>query len=173
VYEESLPFKDSNFNPGLALSRHLIHKNKLWGIATVGFEHESNGRDSIYSRSWNYLMSNVTYYLNGSISLNGKVWLGFLAEENHDLFRYKGIGQLTFNYHSKNDFLFLSATVNPRKAGRINTILEISIRPFESMNQFVFLQWYQGYAENLLNYNELTSKVRLGFCIKPAFRSFY
>lgn len=173
VYEESLPFKDSNFNPGLAFSRHLITKGKLWGIANIGLEHESNGRDSIYSRSWNYLMGNVTYYLNGSISLTGKVWMGFLAEENQDLFGYKGIGQLTFNYHSKDDFLYVSATINPRKRGRVNTIVEVSIRPFESMNQYVFLQWYQGYAENLLNYNELTSKVRLGFCIKPTFRSFY
>lgn len=173
VYEESLPFKDSNFNPGISLSRHLTYNDKLWGIANLGLEHESNGRDSIYSRSWNYLMGNVTYFLNGSISLTGKIWMGLLAEENQDLFAYKGIGQLTFNYHSKDDFLYVSTTINPRKGGRVNTIVEVSIRPFESMNQYVFLQWYQGYAENLLNYNELSSKVRLGFCIKPTFRSFY
>lgn len=173
VYQQSLPFRDSNFNPGLGLSRPLAYRGRLLGVASAAVEHESNGRDSVYSRSWNYATMSVTYFHNQSLSFNSKVWLGFLAEENKDLYDYKGYGLLAANYSAFHDNLRLSLTINPRRLGKFNTIFEVNYRPMSSLNQYLFLQWYRGYAENLLDYNEFTSMIRLGFCIKPQFRNFY
>ena len=53
VFENSLPFHDLNFNPGVGLSKFIIMKNRLVGKVTVMVEHESNGRDGTASRSWN------------------------------------------------------------------------------------------------------------------------
>ncbi|MDR1632401.1 MAG: phospholipase A, partial [Dysgonamonadaceae bacterium] len=56
VYVKSSPFRDSNYNPGLILVRPVIHRNHLYGITTFAFEHESNGKDSLDSRGWNYFV---------------------------------------------------------------------------------------------------------------------
>lgn len=53
VFQESLPMYDLNFNPGIGLSHLVIHRNRLIGQVSLLIEHESNGKDSIYSRSWN------------------------------------------------------------------------------------------------------------------------
>ena len=51
----------SNFHPTISLGKFVFKKNdELAGIATLSFEHESNGRDSIFSRSWNRLSLGYT-----------------------------------------------------------------------------------------------------------------
>ena len=53
VFQESLPMRDLNFNPGIGLGHLIVHKNKYIGKGYLMVEHESNGKDSIFSRSWN------------------------------------------------------------------------------------------------------------------------
>lgn len=53
VFQESLPMCDLNFNPGIGLGHLIVHKNKYIGKGYLMVEHESNGKDSIFSRSWN------------------------------------------------------------------------------------------------------------------------
>ena len=38
-------------------------------------------------------------------------------------------------------------------------------------NQYLFLQYYNGYGENLLDYNKFHNRLRVGFVIKPKFFS--
>jgi phospholipase A1 len=44
-------------------------------------------------------------------------------------------------------------------------------RLFKNDNQFLFLQYYNGYGENLLDYNQFHSRLRIGLLIKPRFFS--
>jgi len=53
VLENSMPMTDLNFNPGIGLTKPFFAKNRYIGKLTFMIEHESNGRDSIESRSWN------------------------------------------------------------------------------------------------------------------------
>ncbi len=55
IYQNSSPFADNNYNPGLTLVRPVLSNQQLKGVAALSFEHESNGLDSIYSRSWNFI----------------------------------------------------------------------------------------------------------------------
>ena len=55
IFEESLPFHDLNFNPGIGVQKLVFYKGELVGNATIMAEHESNGRDGEASRSWNKL----------------------------------------------------------------------------------------------------------------------
>jgi phospholipase A1 len=57
IYKKSSPITDNNYNPGLMLTKSAIFRDRLIGIASFSFEHESNGRDSLESRSWNLLSS--------------------------------------------------------------------------------------------------------------------
>ena len=53
VFQESLPMKDLNFNPGIGLGHLIVYHNKYIGKGYLMLEHESNGKDSTASRSWN------------------------------------------------------------------------------------------------------------------------
>lgn len=174
VFKNSSPFNENNYNPSFILLKFITAKHQLRGLSVLAFEHESNGRDSIYSRSWNYLSLSMVYFYNKNITLQCKAWLGWLSPENEELYNYKGYGFVALNYKSLNDKLWISTLINPsRKLSNVNSQIEISFKAFENLNQYFFIQWYQGYSENLINYNRYSNMIRLGICIKPAVRSFY
>ena len=53
VFQKSLPMHDMNFNPGIGFGHFIVHHDKYIGKGYLIYEHESNGRDSTQSRSWN------------------------------------------------------------------------------------------------------------------------
>jgi phospholipase A1 len=175
IYQESYPFADNNYNPGLALAKPLVVDNKLRGIGILAFEHESNGiGDSLQSRSWNYFVFTGTWFYNMYFSVQAKVWAGWASSDNPNLLDYRGYGLLAVNYRSKNDRLWISGIVNPRKKlTSFNTQLELNFKLAPKFNQYLFVQWYNGYGESLLEYNKYTSMIRMGICIKPPLRNIY
>lgn len=175
IYQNSFPFADNNYNPGLALAKPFIVHNKLEGLGILAFEHESNGRgDSLESRSWNYFVFTGTYFYNPYFTFQAKVWAGWAGSDNPDLLDYRGYGLLAVNYRSKNNRLWISAIVNPRKGFKsFNTQLELNLKLNKIANQYFFVQWYDGYGESLLEYDQYTSMIRIGFCIKPPLRNMY
>lgn len=87
---------------------------------------------------------------------------------------YKGYGLLALNYQSKSDRLWVSLILNPtNKFNNVNTTVEINFKPGANVNQFLFLQYFSGYGENMLDYTHYLSMVRLGICIKPSIKNFY
>ncbi len=113
IYQESYPFADNNYNPGLALAKPVVVNNKLGGVGILAFEHESNGiGDSLKSRSWNYFVFTGTWFYNMYFSIQAKVWAGWVSDDNPDLLDYRGYGLLAVNYRSKNDRLWISGIVN-------------------------------------------------------------
>jgi phospholipase A1 len=182
VYKKSSPFGDSNYNPGLGLIKPVILNNQLRGMASIAFEHESNGKDSLESRSWNYFVLSGVYFFNAVFSAHAKIWAGFLSKGkpelgeggNPDLYKYRGYGLVTFNYRSLNDKFWVSAVLNPRNNFRgLNTQLELNFKLGAKSNQYLFVQWYDGYCESLLEYKRYKSMLRVGFCIKSPIRNFY
>lgn len=174
VYKYSAPFSENNYNPALVFTKLIVKNNKIKGIGVLSIEHESNGRDSIESRSWNYMTLSGVLFYNYNIYVQAKVWAGLMAEENPDLLDYKGHGLLAVNYRTTNGVFWASAIISPRDKFRsYNTTLELNFRPGKAANQYFFLQWYNGYAENLAEYKTYSSMVRIGICMKPTLRSFY
>ncbi len=173
IYDESAPFDDSNYNPGLLLTKPIIDKNKLKGIVAFSIEHESNGRDSIDNRSWNYFTLSGTYFFNYYFSTQAKVWHGKLGQDNTDLYDYRGYGLIALNFRNKNDRLTASLVINPTKSFSINTQVDLSYRLNKRANQSLFIQWYNGYGESLLDYNQYTSMIRVGMLIKSPLQNQY
>lgn len=173
IYDDSAPFADNNYNPGLLLMRPIIDKNHLKGMLALSVEHESNGKDKLESRSWNYFTLSGIYFFNVHFYAQAKVWYGWVGEDNSDLFDYRGYGFLALNYRNKNDRIAASLILNPINNFSVNTQLEVSYKINKRANQFLFLQWSQGYGESLLDYNKYTSMVRMGICIKPQLRNLY
>lgn len=174
VFENSMPMRDLNFNPGIGLSKLLISKNRLVGKLTLLIEHESNGRDRLASRSWNKISFCGNIYLDPNLMVHGKFWIPIVdGGNNRDILRYIGIYQTGIQALSTNRRWVLSATFVKRKGGNFNanSIVELGFRIRKKDNQFLFLQYYNGYGENLLDYNKYHSRLRIGLLIKPDFFS--
>lgn len=174
VFERSLPFHDLNFNPGVGLSRHIIMKNRLIGKLTVMLEHESNGRDGIHSRSWNKFSVAGEAYISPFLMAHAKFWIPIIdGEYNRDILRYSGIYQAGFQAVSSDDKWVLDMTLVKRKGWNLNfnTIVQLGYRINHNSNQFIMLQYYNGYGESLLDYNQYHSRLRIGLLIRPKFFS--
>lgn len=171
VYKESFPFRDINFNPTFGAGKAIFDRNdRLKGIAVLNFEHESNGRDSIFSRSWNRINVEYATRIGAKTMAKLKVWLPFAYQEgNPDILDYVGLGELNLSYEMKPDQLYfevmlrkglkwdLKGTFRPR----------IYYNPFRNRsNQYLMLEWYVGQAEGLLGYQQFRSMIRLGYVIK-------
>ena len=175
VFRESLPMRDLNFNHGIGLGHLIIRHNKYIGKAYLMLEHESNGRDSIDSRSWNKITLSCALVLNDNWETQFKTWIPIIdGENNKDILKYNGIFQFAVNYRTCNKRLQIGALITQRKAWfGFNTQLELSYKFNKRENQFFFIQYYNGYGENLLEYNQYKNMLRVGFVIKPQDFSLY
>ena len=175
VFQKSLPMRDLNFNPGIGLGHLIIRKNKYIGKAYLMIEHESNGKDSIDSRSWNKLTLGAAVLLNKNWEVQFKGWIPVIdGKENDDILKYNGIFQVAANYRTDNKRLNVGVILTKRLTWlSFNTQLELSYKFNNNENQYLFVQYYNGYGENLFEYNQFRSILRVGFVIKPQDFSLY
>lgn len=170
VLENSMPMTDLNFNPGIGLAKPLFVKNRFIGKLFFLVEHESNGRDGDASRSWNKISLGANIMVDPNIVVHGKVWIPIVdGMNNKDILDYSGIYQVGIQMFSNNRRFNASCTLIKRRGWSLdyNTVLEFSYRLWKRDNQFLFLQYYNGYGEGLLEYNKFHSQIRLGIVIKP------
>jgi phospholipase A1 len=170
VLENSLPMRDINFNPGFGIGHLIVYKGRYAGHAYLMGEHESNGRFTTYSRSWNKITAGVAIRLNKNFDVQFKTWYPIIdGRHNKDILVYNGIFQLGGNYLTDNRKFNVGLVLMKRKSGlSFNTQLELSWKFRKNSSQSFFLQYYNGYGENLLEYKVYHNNLRLGFVIKPS-----
>ena len=174
VFERSLPFHDLNFNPGIGISRFIIMKGHLIGKATMMIEHESNGRDGTASRSWNKISWAGEAYISPFLMAHAKFWIPIIdGKYNKDILKFMGISQAGFQARSNDDKWVLDMTLVKRQGWNLNfnTIVQLGYRINHNSNQFIMLQYYNGYGESMLDYNHYHSRIRIGLLIRPRFFS--
>lgn len=176
VLEKSFPMTDLNFNPGIGLVKPLFSKDRYIGKVSLIIEHESNGRDSIQSRSWNRISLAASIFVDPNIMVFGKIWAPWVdGENNRDLLDYYGLWQSGVTYLTANRRFQGTIMLTKRRGWNLNynTVVELSFRLIKRDNQYLFIQYYNGYGEGLLDYNKFRSQLRVGFVIKPRFFSDY
>lgn len=174
VFEKSMPMRDINFNPGIGWSFPFFSKGRYAGKFTVLLEHESNGRDSIQSRSWNKVTFSASTIIDRWLMVHAKFWIPIVdGENNRDILRYSGICQGGVAITTPDKKFGWSLTLVKRMGWNFNfnTIFEFNWRIHKKSNQYIFVQYYNGYGENLLDYNQFHSRLRAGIVIKPQFFS--
>ena len=174
VFEESLPFHDLNFNPGIGVQNLVLHNGKLVGNATIMLEHESNGRDGEASRSWNKVTFGYAAVIDPRLEVYAKTWIPIIdGQQNKDILKYCGIFQTGTQYISANKRWVADLTLVKRKGWNLNfnTILNVGFRISKRRNQFLMMHFYDGYGENLLDYNKYHCRLRIGLLIRPTFFS--
>lgn len=172
-----MPMTDLNFNPGIGLTKPLFSHDRYIGKVSLILEHESNGRDSIWSRSWERLSLAANIFIDNNLMVHGKVWIPIVdGKHNRDILHYSGMYQVGTQFIS-NDRRFTGSVILTKRAGwkffDYNTIIEFGYRFSKRDNQYFFLQYYNGYGEGMLDYNRFHSMLRVGICIKPQFFSDY
>jgi phospholipase A1 len=176
VLEESLPMTDLNFNPGIGLAKPLFVKNRFIGKVSLILEHESNGRDGDESRSWNKISLAANVMIDPHIMVHGKVWIPIIdGQNNKDILDYCGLYQTGIQVFNDNHRFTGSVILTKRRGWNLNynTTVELAYRLWKKDNQYLFLQYYNGYGEGLLEYNKFHSQLRIGIVIKPRLFSEY
>ncbi len=170
VLENSMPMTDLNFNPGIGLAKPIFIKDRFIGKVTLTLEHESNGRDSIWSRSWNKVTLGGSVMIDPNLTIYGKFWIPIIdGENNRDILKYCGIYQVGWSYRSPNRKFSCSLSLVKRLGNvfNFNTTFEVAYRWSRKSNQYLFAQYYNGYGEGLLDYKKFHSQLRIGIVIKP------
>lgn len=176
IYRSSAPFTETNYNPTLGIGRNFISEGRIAWSTMLQFEHESNGRDSIWSRSWNRITFMGIYNMNCNFTFQAKVWIPMmLSEYNKDISRYSGIGHLAATYNNNNGRLSCSVLMVKRGGWNFNANWQIGVayRLFRQDNQYLYLQFFDGYGESMIHYNDFRRYVRVGFVIKPSGNSIF
>ena len=170
VLENSMPMTDLNFNPGIGLAKPIFIKDRFIGKVSLTLEHESNGRDSIWSRSWNKVTLGGSVMIDPNLTIYGKFWIPIIdGEHNRDILKYCGIYQVGWSYRSPNQKFSCSLSLVKRLGNvfNFNTTFEVAYRWSRKSNQYLFAQYYNGYGEGLLDYKKFHSQLRIGIVIKP------
>lgn len=179
ILENSMPMTDLNFNPGIGLARPFFSTStgRYVGKAFFIIEHESNGRDGEASRSWNRISFGGNILLDRNLMIHGKFWIPIVdGANNKDILNYCGIYQMGFQVMSNNRRMGASIVLTKRRGWNpfnFNTQIDLKYRFLPRDNQYLFLQYYNGYGEGLLEYNKFHSQLRIGICLSPTFFSDY
>jgi phospholipase A1 len=197
-FHGSSPFVDSNYNPGLFLAwrrtdapyRNDEERGMTPTLALLGFEHESNGRDGPFSRSWNRFtaLARFAYFMPGgwSFAVQPTLWAPLVESRdsdgggNPDLTRYFGYGQLLLDAGRTLVVEDGSRKIVARdwsvttllRAGTdfAHGLVEVSARkriPWPRLSPLaLFAQCSFGYGEVLLTYNQRHSVCRVGLSVE-------
>jgi len=173
IYDESKPFKDVNYRPELFY--RLVESDSAFSSLDAGYMHHSNGQDREDSRSLDRIFIRATFLnrLNrhyiGSVV---KIYNIYNEDDtNKDIVNHLGYWEIMM-------FITDIATINENS-------IDLSLRTYagskgydidqggnefgliynfveSSVNPSIYLQWFEGFAENLLSYKKKRSELRLG-----------
>lgn len=178
--KESAPFRDTNYRPSLFYYRPNVDLPAgLQGGALTrlsfagGIEHESNGRDGDASRAINTVFVRPTFHF-GDLNdyhwkFEPKLYAYLTRTGNTDIAHYRGFGDFRVSYGAPNGWE-LAATLRKgtRKAyGSVDAQLSYPMsRVFSGTAGYLFVQYFTGYGESLLDYNhKLGSQLRVGYSL--------
>ncbi|MCM1490427.1 MAG: phospholipase A [Muribaculum sp.] len=176
IFQNSMPMSDLNFNPGIGWAKPFFVKDRYIGKMTIMVEHESNGRDSIQSRSWNKVSLAANAFVTDQLAVHAKYWIPIVdGQNNKDILKYSGIFQMGFQFNTTDRRWTLGATFVKRQGWNFNwnTNIQLGFRIVKDSNQYLYLDFYNGYGEGLLAYKQFHNRIRIGLLIRPPFFSEY
>lgn len=171
----SSPFFDSSYKPELLYAWDKVVGGGLDDPYRVdlqlGVQHESNGREGANSRSLNIAYIRPTLVLGGDrslqLTLQPRAWI-YVGDlnDNPDLEDYRGYGDLRAIVGWKRG-LQISATGRmgdtlDRGALQIDLTYPMMRFFYSNFSFYLHAQYFTGYGESLVRYNERSSAFRIG-----------
>ena len=170
----SSPFRDTSYRPSLFWQGETHGESRLMPeVLRAGFEHESNGKDGVSSRSINTLFAQPVWrsgFLDGRTLIFAPKVYGYLEKsDNPDIQRYRGYADWILRYGRENGWLLATQLRNGTSGhGSAQFDLSYPLRQpfFARTGGFLYFQLFKGYGESLLDYNlDRGTQVRVGFSI--------
>ncbi|MCB2145422.1 MAG: phospholipase A [Deltaproteobacteria bacterium] len=173
---DSKPFEDTSYMPEAFYLLPKIDLNlariSAFGIQG-GFQHESNGKGGTDSRSTNYLYVKpiMGVHLAGPFHMKiaPKIYTYVENEDenNGDLADYRGYVDLGVGIMDPEGIALNSHLWWARKGASVQLDLTYPMTRLlgKSLNFYLQAQYFSGYAETLIHYNERHDAFRLGFSI--------
>lgn len=170
--DASSPFRETNYEPEVFLD--FDNRGSLLGWTNInnrlGVNHQSNGRSDPLSRSWNRLIMESTFVNDDWALILAPHWRIPEAEEdddNPDIHKYLGYGDITLARRLNGDNEFSMMLRGNPKEGNLGTEVDYSWPLFGSIRGHV--QYYYGYGESLIDYDQRSHRLSLGFSLNPLF----
>lgn len=177
LHSSSIPFVDVTYNPSLFWAREALWQSRdhrRWLGLNTGAEHQSNGKGGQDSRSLNdlYVQPEFNTRIGNDSTLSFKPRFKYYVATDHNMGYPDTMGYVDWKLAWTQDYgLGLSTLYRRGTHGRNTTQIEASWplqRTFLHMNGYLYLQYFQGYGETLLGYNEKSGpKLRLGIALVP------
>jgi len=160
----SRPFRETNYEPEVFVATHPDQTfwGWRWRLAALGINHQSNGRSEPLSRSWNRVVAQLGVE-RGNVGVILRPWVriseGSATDDNPDLTRYLGHGDLTVVWAPGAHQLSLSARLNVSHGygavqGHWTFPLARRVRGI--------VQVFSGYGESLIDYNVKQTTIGIG-----------
>lgn len=165
--ENSGPFRETNHEPEIFADIDHDRQFAGWHIPLMrfGWVHQSNGRSSSLSRSWNRLYGQV-FLEKDNWALSIKPWIrvsGDSAEEdNPDIDDF--MGNFEFGIFRQGVSSAASAKIRNNLRSENRGAIELNWSkplPYNKKLRF-YLQYFYGYGESLIDYNVITNRIGLG-----------
>jgi phospholipase A1 len=174
--EKSKPFSDATYNPEFFYRKSADSEN-LQSYDIGIWEHNSNGKAGAESRSYNQSYMRLNYLFEGrkwltQISIKLRVLYG-IEKTSDDIRKYTGPFDLQVKFIKILDHWLNSSEVlfgfNPGgtfsqqwdrggyQIGASFRVGRLKIMPA------VYVQYYRGYSESLINYDKSVDEIRAGF----------
>lgn len=176
-HDLSRPFRETNYQPEIFYTMPLN-----WQPAggstnlTLGFEHQSNGRTQIISRSWNRFYATFTF-AKDNYALSFRPWWRIpegdeittpeeSGNDNPDIIDYMGHFELIAAYKwNELEFAFTGRqNFRTHKGG-----MELGMTFPLSGKLKGYLQYNQGYGESLIDYNHSQQRIGVGIALTEIF----
>lgn len=174
---DSKPFLDTSYKPELFYRLSSDIEGLEWldrASVTLGFRHESNGQDGMESRDMNvlYFQPEVTFGREGNLQLTlAPRFMKYIfgLSENPDLKRYRGYVDWiwTAGWIDGWQLRGLGRVGTGARHGSLQLDLTYPLREMlsGSLDISFNLQFFTGYGESLLLYDERSTTIRAGFSI--------
>jgi len=173
----SSPFRDTSYIPRLFFLEDNLWRSRsgetMLGLET-GLGHQSNGQDDPQSRSMNIAYVKPILRLGNPNAyhwvISPMVWDFLGPTEGSDLPKYWGYFDLNVKYE-KTDAWQLSTDVRVgsetnHRTLQMNLSYPMTRLGWGNFDGYVLLQYFNGYGESLLDYNDRrSSQLRLGLMI--------
>ena len=174
----SSPFLDTNYQPEAFYNDDDVKWVKLPAVSQfglmAGFGHDSNGRDGTASRQVNILFVKPTFNFgdpegfHAYISPKAYFYLGN-NDENPDIAVYRGYVDARFvvGWRYGPEFSAVGRIGSHADRGSVVLDLTYPLRDllFKNVDLYADVQYFDGYGETLLNYNQRSQELRFGFAL--------
>ena len=166
LYADSAYFRETNYNPELFVSVPFLNKYNNEYIKGLRFSlaHQSNGRGGVEERSWNSLNASV-FFQYKYLFTEFKLWhrLKDSTDYNPSLIDYIGYGHIKFTLPYKKHMAQLLLRNN--FSGKTATEFNYSYPILGRDDLFLYVKYFNGYGESLIDYNHNINKIGVGFSI--------